>query len=83
MADRTAEPVSMPTGESRWAIGPAKCRRMNIMKLVYMRIQVPLIFGVLVKTEFCHCCGPNSTDAVISMQNAQSKNIGRRASAYI
>ena len=34
MAERTAEPVSMPTGESRCAIGPAKCRRMNIRLLV-------------------------------------------------
>ena len=83
MPVKTAEPVNIPTGESRWAIGPAKWRSKNIIKLVYMKIYVPLIPEVFVRTEFCHCWGPSSTDAVMSMQMAQRMNIGRSAWQYI
>ena len=80
MPESNDETAIKPTGEILCAIGPAKCRSTNIMPEVYTRIMVPDTLAVPSMTEFCHFCGPSSVAAVISMQTAHSRNMGRKHS---
>src|SRR5260370_32124733 len=82
-AEKTADPVIIPMGENLWAKGPAKNRMINMRPLVYTKTKVPETCAVRLSTDSCHWLGPNSVEAVRSMQKAQRMNKGRRPSRNI
>src|SRR5215472_540794 len=83
MPERAEQASIRPIGELFRAMVPAKFRMTNISPLMYTKTRIPGVWAIFLSTDSIHWLGANSVAAVSTIQEANSRNMGRMASRNI